>query len=178
MDLLLTRRRQWFRWSNVKVFRSGSDYANRAGFLPKSAYFCWIWPDFEEILADLNKIRLNLKRSWQISTRSSPILKRFGEISTRSCRISTDRTRSYRRTTSIGGESYFRCVFRSGRLKSVFHSLTRQPTCRSRILGSGIHLWPSPMSGQSVLRPDRPGWVGGSGTRSGWTPLIGRDTKR
>ena len=66
----------------------------------------------------------------------------------------------------------FRCISRSGRLKSVFHALTRQPTRRARILGSGIRRRPSPASGRTVLGPDRPGWPGGSGTGSGWTPLL------
>ena len=101
-------------------FRSGSDCENRAGFLPKFAYFCWIWPDFNESLADLNELRPISKRSGEISTRSGPISKRSGEISkrsgpiskrsgqisTRSRRISSDRTKSYRRTTSIDGESF------------------------------------------------------------------------
>ena len=69
-------------------FRSDSDCENRAGFLPKSAYFCWICPDFEESLADLNELRPNSKRSWQISTRSGLISKRSGEISKRSGQIS------------------------------------------------------------------------------------------
>ena len=42
MDPPPTRRRQRFGWLDVEVFRSSSDCENRARFLPKFAYFCWI----------------------------------------------------------------------------------------------------------------------------------------
>ena len=54
-------------------FRSGLDYANRCQILPKSAYFCLI-----------DRIS---KRSWQISMRLGRILKRSQQISTRSSPI-------------------------------------------------------------------------------------------
>ena len=84
----------------------------------------WISTRLGRILKRSRQISTRLgsisKRSSKISKRSSKITKRSGQISTRSHQISTNRTKSDWRTTSIGGESYFRCVFQSGQLKIGF----------------------------------------------------------
>ena len=125
------------------------------------------WRDLGRSQRDQARFRRDLARSQWSSKRSGQILIRSRWISMRSLRISIDQKKSYRQTTSISKESYFRCVFWSSRLKSIFHALNHQPTRRSQILGLEIRRRPSPASGRSVLKPDWLGWVGGSCTGSG-----------
>ena len=147
MDPPPIRRRQRFRWSDVVVFRSSSDYANRRRILPKSAYFCLIDRISKRSWQISTRLGRILKRSQQILTRSGLISKRFGEIlvdfeeikrDLKEIRpdldeISPDLNRSDkidRQTTSIGGESYFQWDFQSGRLKigfPCFNSSTDPP---------------------------------------------------
>ena len=67
----------WFS-VGLRLWESLPDFA-------KICLFLLDWPDFEEILADLNEIRRNLE---EIAARSGPISKRSGESSTRSRGIS------------------------------------------------------------------------------------------
>ena len=174
MDPPPTRRRQRFGWSDVKVFRSVSGRVRIVRIAPD---FC------QNLLIFAGSDRIS-KRAWLISTNLGRFRRDLGRSQRDQARSRRDQARSRRDlagSRQIGknhtGEllhrrrKLFRCISRSGRLKSVFHALTRQPTRRARILGSGIRRRPSPASGRSVLGPDRPGWSGGSGTESGWTPL-------
>ena len=144
-----THRRQRFEWLDVVGFRLGSDCANRRQILPKSTYFCLIDRISKRSWRISTRLGRILKRSQQISTRSGPILKRSGPISKRSSEIlSLDLDKSDKidqGTTLISGESYFRWVFRSSRLKigfPCFNSSTDLP-----VSGFGIEDPPLTVTG-------------------------------
>ena len=102
--------------------------------------------DIDEVSVDLEEIKRDLEEIRPDLDEISPDLDRSDEID--------------RRTTSIDGESNFRCVFRSGRLKIGFPCFN--PSTDPPVLGFGSRDPPPTVAG-----------VGSAGSRSGSAGWVG-----
>lgn len=129
------------------ICESSPNFAKISLILLKSAGFCWIWPDLEEIKPNVKEIRPNIDE----------ILSDLDRLDITRLANHSNRWRTTTFGVEIGQVDW----------KSVFHAQTRQPTCRSQVLGAETRRQPSPASGQTILKPDQPGWaiwsVSGSG---------------
>ena len=101
-----------------------------------------IWRDLDEVLVDLEEIKRDLEEIRPDLDEISPDLDRSDEID--------------RRTTSIDGESNFRCVFQSGRLKIDFSCFN--PSTDPPVSGFGSRDPPPTVAG--IGSAGLGGWVG------------------